>query len=406
MVKKVKKTKFAAIDVGTSKVCTIMADTSGVNGLRVLGVGTAPSQGMHKGLVVNANEVSESIRESIRRAEKVAGVKLESAFVGVTGQHVNSINNQGAIAITRNRQIIIPEDLRRVIEVASSVNIPDEYKLLHIIPRSYKVDGQEGISNPVGMHGFRLDAEVHVITIAITSFQNLTKCIHGLGVEIAGLVLEPLASAEAVLTEDERQEGVMLADIGGGMTDIAVFKGGNVYCTSILPVSGYQMTRDISIALGFSFEQAEEIKKQCGDITPGYDNKQRDKTLVQNGYTISCGELSDIIKARTEELLRLIMLELPDKERSKLIPSGLVITGGCANLPGIVEVAAAVTHLPVRIGTPSRLDGVSDVLLNPTYATGVGLILWQANKKDKPGWRIKGNAVTRFLNSAFKLLPK
>jgi len=402
----VKRTKFAAIDVGTSKVCTIMADTSGVNGLRILGVGTAPSQGMHKGLVVNTNEVTESVRESIHRAEKVAGEKLEAAFIGVTGQHVNSINNQGAIAITRRKQIIIPEDLRRVTEVASNVNISDEYKLLHVIPRGYKVDGQENISNPVGMHGFRLDAAVQLLTIAVAALQSLTKCIHSLGVDISGLVLHPLASAEAVLTEDERHEGVMLADIGGGMTDIAVFKGGNVYCTSSLPVSGYQMTRDISIALGFSFEQAEEIKKQCGDITPGYDNQQRDQTIVRNGYTISCNELSGIIKARTEELLRLIMLELPDKERPRLIPSGLVITGGCANLPGIVQVAPAVTHMPVRIGTPSKLDGVSDVLLNPTYATGAGLILWQANKKDRPGWQTRDNAVIRLLASAFKFLPK
>jgi len=402
----VKTTKYAAIDVGTSKVCTVMADTSGLAGLRIMGVGIAPSRGMHKGLVANPREIAESIRESVHRAEKIAGTKLESAFIGVTGQHVNSINNQGAIAITRPKQTIIPEDLSRVIEVASSVDIPEEYKLIHVIPRWYRVDGQEGVSNPIGMHGFRLDAEVHLITIAEESFSNLTRCIQTMGIEVAGLVLEPLASAEAVLTEDERQEGVLLADIGGGLTDIAVFKGGNVYSTSVLSVSGYQMTRDISIALGFPFEKSEEIKRQSADISPGMENTQRARTYSQNGYNISCDEISDIVRARAEELMRLIMLELPDTDRSKLIPSGLVLTGGCANLPGIAQVAAAVTRLPVRIGVPTKLDGVSDVLLNPAYATSVGLVLWQANKRDKPSWRGSSNAIYHFLNKAFKLLPQ
>lgn len=399
-----KRTRFAAIDVGTTKVCTIMADTGGAAGFRVLGVGITPSQGVHRGLVVNVNEARESIRESVRRAEQIAGAKLESAIVGVTGQHIKSTNNQAAVAITRRNQTVRLEDLKRVTKVASSIEIPNERKLLHVIPRNYKIDGQEGIDNPIGMHGFRLDVETHIITAAVTSVQNLTKCIRSLGIKIDSLVLDHLASAEAVLTEDEKQTGVMIADIGGGITDIAVFKGGTIYHTSVLPVSGYQITHDISIALQIPFDLAEKIKRKHGSVASDQDIWQGDKALSQDGYSIAYNQLSEVIKVRVEELLRLIMLELPDKDRHKLIPSGLVITGGCANLPGIAELAETVTHLPMRIGTPVRLDGVSDILQSPAYATGVGLLLWQAKKRDKQDWRTRDKATRRFITRISQLL--
>ncbi len=400
-----KTTKLAAIDVGTTKVCTIMADTGGTAGLRILGVGITPSQGLHKGMVVNVNEAKESIRKSVHRAEQVAGYRLESACVGVTGRHISSMNAQGAIAITRHDQLVRPDDLRRVFEVAHSIKMPDERKLLHVIPRTYKVDGQEGVKNPVGMHGFRLDVETHVITAAITSIQNLTKCIRGVGIEVEDLVLEPLASAEAVLTKEEKQDGVMIADIGGGTTDIAIFKDGNIYSTSVLPVAGYQITRDISIGLGLSFDLAEEMKKRYGNVSPSVDNNsQSDGTLTHDGHSIAYSDLSEIIRTRVEELLRLVVLELPRTDYPKLIPSGLVLTGGGANLPGIAELAETVTRLPVRIGVPSSLDGVSDSLQDPAYATSVGLLLWQASNKDKQDWRKKQNAIRRLVTKIFRLL--
>ncbi len=398
-----KRSRFSAIDVGTTKVCTIMADNGGVAGFRILGVGVAPSQGVHKGLVVNTKEAKESIRESIRRAEQVTGSKLESAFVGVTGQHIKSINNKGAVAITHYKQMIRREDLKRVLRVAGSIEIPNERRLLHAIPRNYKVDDQEGIDNPIGMHGFRLDVETHIITAATTSIQNLNKCIRGLGINIEGFVLDHLASAEAILTEDEKKAGVMMADVGGGMTDIAVFKDSTIYYTSVLPVSGYQITRDISIALQLPFDLAEEIKKKYGSVAQDHDIRQGNENLNQDGYSFSYDELSEIIKVRVEELLRLIVLELPNKEHPKLIPSGLVLTGGSANLPGIVEFAKKVTHLPVRIGIPTKLDGVSDILQDPTYAAGVGLLLWQARKRDRQYWRPKENGLMRFLPRIFRL---
>ena len=377
-----KRDKVGAIDVGTTKVCTIMADIND-DGLRVLGVGVVPSHGLHKGLVVNINEARESIRESVRIAEQMAGRKLESAYVGVTGRHITAVNNTGSISITRSNQIVRPDDLKRVLDVARSVKVASEHKVLHIIPRDYTVDGQAGVKNPVGLQAFRLDVETHIITAAATSIQNLTKCIRSIGVEVEELVMEPLASAEAVLEQDEKQNGVLLADIGGGTTDLALFKDSTIYHTSVLPVAGYQVTRDISIGLGINYELAEEMKKRYGNVTPREQSATGEEIdITGDGHSISYNDLSDIIRVRVEEILRLIMLELPQSDYRKLIPSGLVITGGVANIPGIAELGQKVTRMPVRIGRPMRLPGVSDVLDNPAHATGVGLILWKMKGKD------------------------
>ncbi len=399
-----KKTRFGAIDVGTTKVCTIIADNGGSTGSRILGVGIVPSHGMHKGMVVNVNEAKETIRESVRKAEQVAGFKLESACVGVTGRHISSTNTQGAIAITRRDQLVRKEDLKRVLDVARSIKIPSEHKLLHAIPRTFKVDGQDGIKNPVGMHGFRVDVETHLITAAVTSIQNLTKCIRSVGVDIEDLVLEPLASAEAVLSDDEKQDGVMLADIGGGTTDLALFKDSTIYHTSVLPVAGYQFTRDVAIGLGLSFELAEEMKRRYGDVAiDNNNNNVDDRTLNGDGHGVSYNSLSEILRMRAEELLRLIVLELPQKDYLKLIPSGLVLTGGGANLVNITGLAEAVTHLPVRIGVPKRFDGVSDSLQDPAYSTAVGLLLWQLKNRVKEDRQIKESGLHRFVARIIKL---
>lgn len=397
-----KRTKIAAIDVGTTKVCTIMADTDDSGAMRVLGVGIVPSRGLHKGLVVDFNEAKQSIRESVRKAEQIAGYKLESAYVGVTGRHISSVNNRGVIAITRNDRMVRPSDLKRVLEVARSVNIPSEQELLHIIPRTYAVDGQEGVKNPVGMHGFRLDVETHIISAAVTSVKNLTKCIRGIGIDIDDLVLEPLASAEAVLTEEEKEKGVMLADIGGGTTDIAVFKDNSIYHTSVLPVAGYQITRDISIGLNLPFDLAEAMKKKYGNVMPIHEKggSDADITLTEDGHAVSYRDLSEIVRIRVEELLRLIVMELPRSDYAKLIPSGLVLTGGTANLPGIAELGREATRLPVRIGTPISLYGVSDVLGDPACATSVGLLLWKGKNEGTQSWQPK-SGLRRFISRIF-----
>jgi len=386
-----KRTKIGAIDVGTSKVCTIMGDTGNGGVLRILGVGVAPSCGLQKGLVVNANEAKESIRKSVRIAEQTAGYRLESACIGITGAHISSANNRGVISITRSDRVVHPDDLKRALEVTRDIKIPSDHKLLHVIPRAYVLDGQEGVSNPVGMHGFRLDMEAHLVTAAVTSVQNLTKCIRGIGINVDDLMLESLASAEAVLTEEERQNGAVLADIGGGTTDIAVFKDDRIYHTSILSVAGYQVTRDISVGLGLPFELAEEIKKKYGTVTPS--GVKNDRTVTEGGHSVSYDDLAEIIRIRVEELIRLIMLELPSADYFKLIPSGLVLTGGTANLPGIAELGREVTRLPVRIGIPTQLYGISDVLHDPAYATSVGLLLWKVTSQGSQSFLYKGSGL-------------
>jgi cell division protein FtsA len=399
-----KRDKIGAIDVGTTKVCTIMADVNDKEGLRVLGVGITPSHGLHKGLVVNLNEAKESIKQSVRIAEQMAGRRLESAYVGVTGRHIKAENTTGSIAITRNNQIVNSDDLKRVLSVARSFKVPSEQKVLHIIPRDYVVDGQGGVKNPIGLHGFRLDVETHVITAAVTSIQNLTKCIRGIGVEVDDLVMEPLASAEAVLSPEEKQDGVLLADIGGGTTDLALFKDNTIYHTSVLPVAGYQVTRDISIGLGITYEMAEEMKKKYGNVTPiDPISLNNDAAINHDGHSISYSDLSEIIRVRIEELLRLIMLEMPQSDYRKLIPAGLVITGGGANLPGIAELGEKITRMPVRIGRPCTLNGVSDTLNNPAYATGVGLLLWKMRNQETNNPAAKENALQKLLTQMFKL---
>jgi cell division protein FtsA len=401
-----RKNVVAAIDVGTTKICTIIADASDGYSPRVVGVGISPSRGLHKGLVVNINEARESIRDSVRKAEQASDYKVESSYVGVTGRHVTSMNNHGVVAITRNDRVVRPDDLKRVLSAAQSVKTAGDRRLLHVIPRGYAVDGQPGVKNPVGMHGFRLDVETHVITAAVTSIQNLVKCIRSIGIDIEDLVLEPLASSEAILTPDEKQVGVILADIGGGTTDVAVFRDGSIWHTSILPVAGYQLTRDVAIGLGLPFDVAEEMKKKYGSVMPVYDGQPDTKnTISQDGHGISYQDLSDIIRARVEEIMKLILLEMPNSDYESLVPAGLVLTGGSSNLAGIATLGRDTLRLPVRVGSPTEISGIADVLRDPAYATSVGLLLWGSKHEGQRTWKsgFFGNALNRLASRLTRL---
>jgi cell division protein FtsA len=384
----------AAIDVGTTKVCSIVANMGYGDGLQVLGVGVTPSRGLHKGLVVNISEAKQSIRQSVRKAEEASGLKMDAAYVGVTGRHITSLNNRGVVAISRGDRLVRPDDLKRVLQTARTVTVPNDRKLLHVIPRGYALDGQVGVKNPVGMHGFRLDVETHVITAAVASVQNLVKCIRGVGVDIEDLILEPLASGEAVLRPDEMESGVILADIGGGTTDVAIFREGSIWHTAILPVAGYQITRDIAIGLGLPFEVAEEMKKRHGSVVPVYNGKEEEEpnTLkVDNGYSVSHQDLSEVVRARVEEVLKLIALEIPGTNYAKEVPCGLVLTGGSSNLLGIETLGQEVLGIPVRVGVPAGVYGIADILPDPAYATSVGLLLWGTNKHEgEQGWQSGG----------------
>ncbi len=403
-----KRIRVNALDVGTTKICTLMADIDESGLPRIIGVGTAPSRGLQKGVVVDYNEARKAIRESIDRAEQIAGYKLESAFVGVTGKHINSENNRGVVAITRDNKVVRRQDLERVHEAARQVTVSPDRRLLHVIPRSYAVDGQEKVDNPVGMHGFRLDIEAHMITASNTSIRNLAKCITSVGVDIKDLVLEPLASAEAVLTEDEMKDGVMLADIGGGTTDIAIFKNESIFHTSVLPVAGYQFSHDLSVGLEIPYDQAEDLKKRYGDVTPARGS-EKDRDVNEYGQAFSYNNMNEILRLRAEELLRLIKLELPQQEArdlSSFIPSGFVLTGGSSNLPGIAELGSKVTRMPVRVGSPFNLYGIADSLCDPAYATAVGLLLWKRRTPViQSGWKQK-TGLRRYFSDALAALAK
>jgi len=375
------KKRLSAIDVGTTKVCTIMADADEA-GIRILGVGTVPSRGLQKGMVVNLNEARESIKRSVGMAEQTAGYKIDTATINITGRHIHSSNNRGVIAISRKDEVVKQTDVNRALDVARNATIPADRYLLHLLPLSYTVDGQEGVKSPVGMHGFKLEVETHMVTASATAVENLKKCVRGAGVEIDEIVFSPLACAEAVLSMDEMQDGVILADIGGGTTDIAVYKEGKPIHTSVLPVAGYQITHDISVGLGVSWELAEEIKLRYGSVVPAAEGAG-DQMLSEGGHSFPSSQVSDIIRSRVEEMIRLALLEVPGEEYQSLLRGGMVLTGGTANLGGLADLGAEISRLPVRIGAPPEMYGVSERISDPSFATSLGLIMWKAKGRDE-----------------------
>jgi cell division protein FtsA len=289
-------------------------------------------------------------------------------------------------------------------KTAQNVKVPAERKLLHIIPRGFALDGQTGVKNPVGMHGQRLDVETHIITTAVTSVQNVIKCVRGIGVEVDDVVLEPLASSEAVLTAEEKQSGVILADIGGGTTDVAIFRDGSIWHTAVIPVAGYQLTRDVAMGLGLPFDVAEDMKKRYASVMPIYEGKrQTPQEMLQDGHGVSYQDLCDIIRARIEEIVRLVMLELPQTEYEQLVPSGLVFTGGSSNLSGIDALTRDMIRLPVRVGSPMNLSGIPQNLRDPAYATAVGLVMWAAKNDTQPTFIEKRIGFLRIFNVISRL---
>ncbi|MFC1970821.1 cell division protein FtsA [Chloroflexota bacterium] len=342
-----KRTKIASIDAGASKVVTVMADMNGSGDLRILGVGEATSQGMERDTIANPRQVAAAISQSAKKAKKVAGYRLKSAFVAISGTDTSSVTNRGTISIPHSDQQVRAADRKRALDVAINVEVPVEQKLLHIIPRSYTLDGQGNIKNPVGMYGLHLDVEAHTVTTTAASVKSLTDCMMSLGIGVNRLVLKSLASAEAVLAEDEKRNGVMLADIGGNTTDVAVFRDGSVYHTSTLPVGGHNVTHDIAVGLGLPWEVAGLVKKEHGDVTTSEVQGSTDDIVTESRHTISRCDLREIIAARIEELFRLIILQLPQFDYAKDIPSGLVITGGSCSLPGIAEVGSVMKVLTI-----------------------------------------------------------
>jgi cell division protein FtsA len=371
----------ACIDVGTTKICTLIGETDETaDGLRIVGVGVVPSRGIRKGVVVNVKETTDAILASIDKAERISGCEIESAYVGLAGAHISSINSVGAVAINRGERGVQPADVERALDAARAMPVPHNRQVLHAIPRSYKLDGDDGVRDPLGMQAYRMEVEAHIITGATTSIHNLVKCVQATGTGVDAMVLEPLASGEAVLTEVEREMGVVLADIGGGTTDIAIFIEGSIWHTVVLPMGGEQITHDIAIGLRTPFTTAEEIKIKYGNTSS--KNVQIDETLDVTAFgeggpqQVSRLFLTQIIEARVEEIFELIRREIKRSGYDGLLPAGVVLCGGTADLAGIRDVAREQLNLPVRTGAPHDMRGLVDVLGSPAYATSVGLLLW------------------------------
>jgi cell division protein FtsA len=364
------------LDVGTHKVCTIVGEVR-PDDIFVVGVGIEPSRGMKKGVVSDMAALSAAISASVHKAEKTSGFEISRAFVSVAGSHIASINSRGAVAITSNRGVRI-EDIDRAMESARAIAIPHNREILHVVPRSYSLDGQERVRSPIGMHGFRLEVEAHIITASATSIANLEQSVEAAGVLVDRFILNPLAAGDAVLTDQEREMGVAVIDIGGGTTDLAIFIEGTVWHTAVIPVGGDHVTNDITHWMHIPFETAEAVKIQHGHALQKGLNAL-ETFLVEpfgEGMPIEVRkiDLAQVVEARIEEIFELVQKEIKRSGYDGLLRAGAVITGGCSQLPGMREVAARVFGFPVRLAKPERLMGMADALKNPAFSTSVGLL--------------------------------
>jgi cell division protein FtsA len=377
MSKKPEKNVIAGLDIGTSKVAAIVAEITADGGLEIIGLGSSPSHGMKKGVVVNIDATTQSIRRAVDEAELMSGSRIHTVHTGISGSHVKSLNSHGIVAV-RSKEVS-EADVQRVVDAACAVAIPADQKILHVLPQEFTVDDHGGIQEPVGMSGVRLEAKVHIITGAVTAVQNIHKCVTRCGLEVGKLSLEQLASSQAVLTNDEKDLGICLVDLGGGTSDIAVFLNGAIRHTGVIPIAGDQVTSDIGYALRTPMQHAEQIKIKYGcalpDLIEGDDAIEVPSVGERPPRRLSRHTLAEVIRPRYEELFRLIQDELRRSGFDDLVAGGIVLTGGSARMEGVVELAEEVFHMPVRLGVPHNVRGLSDVVRNPVHATGVGLLL-------------------------------
>lgn len=366
------------IDIGTTKICTLVARVENDGRVRVLGVGIEPSQGVRKGTVVDINAATRAIGHSIDKAERSSGLEITSALVSLAGAHISSMNSRGVVSVSD--QVIDHNDVERAMDAARAIAIPHNREVVHVIQRDFAVDGQDGIRMPVGMHGYRLEVEAHIITAAASTVDNLRQCVAESGVGVSQFVLNPLASAEAVLTETEREMGVVVCDIGGGTTDIALLIEGEVWHTMVLAVGGNHITSDIAHGLRLPFSQAEEIKIRYGHCLPSAvapEESFRVKSFGEDRQIeVNRLQMTEIIEARVEEIFNLMLQEIKRSGYDGLLPAGVVLTGGTSSLKGSAELANRVLGMPVRRGHPENLTGMVDKLQSPAYSTSVGLTQW------------------------------
>ena len=367
---------IVGLDIGTSKVVALVGEITDSGDIEVIGIGSHPSRGLRRGVVVNIESTVQSIQRAIEEAELMAGCQIHSVYAGIAGSHIRSLNSHGIVAI-REREVT-RADMDRVIDAAQAVAIPADQRILHILPQEYVIDTQEGVKEPLGMSGVRLEAKVHLVTCAVNAAQNIEKCIRRCGLEVEDIILEQLASSYSVLTEDEKELGVCLVDIGGGTTDIAIFTEGAIRHTAVIPIAGDQVTNDIAMALRTPTQFAEEIKiKYACALTQlaGADETINVPSVGERPpRELSRQALAEVVEPRYDELFTLIQAELRRSGFEELIAAGIVLTGGTSKMEGVVELAEEIFHMPVRLGVPQAVRGMSDVVRNPIYATGVGLL--------------------------------
>ena len=371
------------LDIGTTKICALVGAVRAEGQLRIIGLGIEPAQGMRKGMVVDVQATSVAVAKAVEAAEQTSGYDLSRALVSVAGEHISALNNGGTVAIDRrSNNGVTRQDIERALDMAQAIPIPHDREIIHLIPRHFKVDNQDDVRTPIGMHGYRLEVEAHIVTASSPALQNLSKCAQTVGIRAEAMVMNALAAGEAVLEPNEREMGVIVADIGGGTTDIALYKEGAVWHSNVFPVGGYHITNDIAIGLRAPFEVAEQVKIQFGDCRPqNIDPNYVFPVEPFGGEKIQVGrqDLAYVIEARAEEIFQMILHDIRESGYDGLLPAGIVLTGGCAQLRGMAEIAERVLNVPARVALPKNMVGLVDALQSPAYATSVGLLRWHLN---------------------------
>ncbi len=397
MAKREDRNLVVGLDIGTSKVVALVGEIRTDGTLEIIGVGSHPSRGLKKGVVVNIESTVQSIQRAVEEAELMASCEIRSVYAGIAGSHVRSLNSHGIVAIKDKE--VGAGDVERVIDAAKAVAIPADQKILHVLPQEYIIDSQEGIRDPIGMSGVRLEAKVHIITGADSAAQNIVKCVQRCGLEVDDIVLEQLASSYAVLTEDEKDLGVCMVDIGGGTTDIAVFSGGAIRHTAVIPIAGDQVTNDIAVSMRTPTQYAEDIKIRYACALSQLANADETIEVPSVGdrppRRLARQTLAEVVEPRYEELFGLIRDELRRAGFEEAVATGIVLTGGTAKMEGAIELAEEVFHMPVRLGIPQFVSGLTNVVSNPIHATGVGLLLYAKSQAERQGATPMGGAAVK-----------